>query len=170
MCYFLTIGSPLTLSEVRAMLPAGIGAHPVSGAEAAGVRRLLPAALTVATLVVGGCSCDLVRTRAADQREDERHLRERFARLRLPRGEIIRRLERHRRRPREEPADPAGDLAAFVWEHARNAGPTLYLLRFGEPTPGHDAAMASPVTRSLADVRSRPNGWLEEERAVLVVR
>ena len=67
MCYFLTIGSPLTLSEVRAMLPAGIGAHPVSGAEAAGVRRLLPAALTVATLVVGGCSCYLVRTRAASR-------------------------------------------------------------------------------------------------------
>ena len=64
-------------------------------------------------------------------------------------------LERHRRRPREVPSDPAGDLAAFVAEHARNAGPTLYLLRFGDPAPDRDAPIPPPVTRSLADVRSR---------------
>ena len=33
MCYFLRIVSPLTLSEVRSMLPAGITADPMSSTE-----------------------------------------------------------------------------------------------------------------------------------------
>ena len=170
MCYFLTIGTPLTLSEVRSMLPAGIGAHTVGAAEATSARRMLPAAQTVATLLVGACSCDLVRPRAGDPREDERHLRERFGRMRIPRDEIIRRLERHRRRPPQVPADARSDLAAFVAEHARNAGPTLYVLRFGEWDPDHGPRTAPAMSRRVADVRARPDGWLEEDRPVLVIR
>ena len=60
--------SPLTLSEVRAMLPAGIGAHTVGAAEAGSVRRVLPAAQTVATLVVGSL---LVRPGSPARRRSE---------------------------------------------------------------------------------------------------
>ena len=63
MCYFLRIVSPLTLSEVRSMLPAGITADPMSSTELDGFRTLLPSAQTVAHLRVGACSCDLVRPR-----------------------------------------------------------------------------------------------------------
>jgi hypothetical protein len=152
------------------MLPPGLSAQPVPTAEAASARRLLPTAQTVATLLVGGCSCDLVRPREPDIREDERHLRARYGALRLSRDEIIRRLERHRRRPAgraEEPWAPL--LAGFVAEHARNAGPTLYTLGFGDgPVPAPSGAR--PVTRTVARVREQPAGWLEEDRPVLVVR
>jgi hypothetical protein len=169
-CYFLTIASPLTLSEVRSMLPAGLSAQPVGPAETAAARRVLPAAQTVASLLVGACSCDLVRPRLGDVREDERHLRGRYGALRLPRDEIIRRLERHRRRPAAVPREPWGPLlAAFVAEHARNAGATLYTLGFGDgprPVPSDSA----PVTRTPAQVRAQPAGWLEEDQPVLVIR
>jgi hypothetical protein len=168
MCYFLYIATPLTLSEVRSMLPPGLTAQPVGGPEAAEARRLFPTAQTVATLLVGGCSCDLVHQRDPEPREDERHLRARFSRLRLPREEIIRRLERHRRRPAQLSAEPMAALSSFVAEHARNAGPTLYSLRFGEAAP--EAAAASPVRRTVADIRKGAGGWLEEGRPVLVVR
>jgi hypothetical protein len=60
-------------------------------------------------------------------------------------------------------------LAAFVAEHARNAGTTLYTLGFGDgPRPA--PSDPRPVTRSAAQVRKQPAGWLEEDRPVLVVR
>jgi len=166
-CYFLTLATPLTLSEVRAMLPAGLTAHPVGAAQAAAARVLLPGAQTVAELLVGGCSCDLVRPRHPDPREDERELRARFARLRLPRTEIIRRLERHRRRGPGAPAAGPAELAAFVAEHARNAGPTLYTLRFGESVLPL-AASASP--RTVQQVQTDSRAWLDENRPLLVIR
>jgi hypothetical protein len=167
MCYFVTLASPLTLSEVRSMLPSGFSAHLVGTAEAASARALLPGAQTVAEILVGGCSCDLVRTRLADQREDERHLRSRLAALRLGREEIIRRLERHRRRPPGLVTGAPAALAGFVAEHARNAGPTLYSLRFGEaPVPLPAPAVPTPLDR----VREHRDAWLEEGRALLVVR
>jgi hypothetical protein len=151
------------------MLPPGLAAQPVSPAEAAAVRELHPAAQTVAALLVGGCACDLVRRRDPDPREDERHLRSRYSRLGLGRDEIIRRLERHRRRPgRVSPEPWAPQLAAFVAEHARNAGTTLYALSFADRGPAPpDLAL---VTRTAAQVRERPEAWLEEDRPVLVVR
>ena len=170
MCYFLTIASPLTLSEVRSMLPAGLSAQPVEPAGTTAARRLLPGAQTVAALLVGACSCDLVRGRDVVARDDERHLRARLGVLRVPRDEMIRRLERHRRRtglPAAAPWPPR--LAAFVAEHARNAGPTLYALGFGDGPPPMPADPA-PVRRTVAEVRARPGGWLEEDRPVLVVR
>ena len=170
MCYFLTMASPLTLSEVRSMLPAGLAAQPVGAGETAAFRRLLPSAQTVATLLSGGCSCDLVRVRHPDPREDERHLRTRYSRIKLPRDQIIRELERHRRFPErsEPPAGWPSAVVAFAAEHARNAGPTLYLLRFrpgdAPPSPGR------VVTRTLAEMRAAAGTWLEEDRPVMVVR
>lgn len=154
------------------MLPAGLTAQPVSAVETAALRRLLPATVTAAALLVGGCSCDLVRERNPDPREDERLLRERYFRLGLTRERIIRELERHRRRfgPAQSFEHWSRALAAFVAEHARNAGPTLYHLRFGPAEAAPLAKEASAVTRTVAEVRARPDGWLEEDRPVMVVR
>jgi hypothetical protein len=169
-CYDLRIASPLTLSEVRSMLPAGIAADVLPAEQVARYRALLPAAQTVARLTVGRCSCDLVRPRQADYREDERDLRRRYTRLGLPRDRIIRELERHRRGP-IPPTPPAGwraALAGFVAEHARNAGPTLYHLIF--LPDGDEPSKAEPARRTVADVRADPDGWLDEARPLLVVR
>ena len=172
MCYFLRVASPLTLSEVRAMLPPGLTARAGTPAEVAWLRGLLPTAQTAAHLLVGACSCDLVRPRDPVPREDERHLRERYFRLGLGREAVVRELERHRRGGGRPPKEgwPAA-LAAFVAEHARNAGPTLYELRFG---PAVAASAPPDLTRAgevpLARVRDAPDGWLEEGRSVTVVR
>jgi hypothetical protein len=90
--------------------------------------------------------------------------------LGLPRDRIIRELERHRRGPLP-PAPPGGwsaALAEFVAEHARNAGTTLYRLAF-QPG-GHPGDDQPPLTRTVAEVRSDPGGWLREGAPVLVVR
>ncbi len=152
------------------MLPSGIAADALPAAELGRLRATLPAAQTAAHLRVGQCSCDLVRSRQADSRDDERELRRRYSQLGLRRDRIIRELERHRRDP--APAEPPGGwrkaLAAFVAEHARNAGPTLYQLVF-QPD-GRDLPEGQPLTRTVAEVRADPDGWLQEGRAVLVVR
>lgn len=151
------------------MLPPGLTAQPADRADHHRLRALHPAAQTVARLVVGACSCDLVRGRHADPREDERHHRERHRRTGAGRERVLAAIERHRRGARI-PMPPGGwprALAAFVAEHARNAGPTLYLLQFGE----EPAAPELPVRRAtVAEVRARPEGWLMEEAAVLVDR
>jgi len=152
------------------MLPPGIAADALPAAELTRLREMLPAAQTAAHLRVGPCSCDLVRSRHLDAREDERDLRRRYSKLGLSRDRIILELERHRRRP--VPAEPRGGwraaLAGFVAEHARNAGPTLYQLVF---QPGwRDAAEGQPLTRTVAEVRADPDGWLQEGRPVLIVR
>jgi hypothetical protein len=152
------------------MLPLGITADALPAVELTRLRATLPAAQTAAYLRVGPCSCDLVRSRQVDPREDERHLRLRYAKLGLPRDRIIRELERHRRSttPAEPPAGWRAALAEFVSEHARNAGPTLFHLVF---QPDERAAPKPQVlTRTVAEVRADPDGWLEEGRGVLVVR
>jgi hypothetical protein len=170
-CYFLRIVSSLTLSEVRSMLPAGITADPLPSIQLAGFRSLLPSAQTAAHLRVGACSCDLVRPRLPDTREDERHLRARYKALGLPRDRIVRALDRHRRTA--EVLEPEGGwraaLAAFVAEHARNAGPTLYRLTFqpGTEDRAHDG---SPLRRTVSEIRAQSEHWLEEGRSTLVVR
>jgi hypothetical protein len=171
MCYYLRIASSLTLSEVRAMLPPGITADSLPPGELARFRPSLPAAQTVAHLRVGACSCDLVRPRLPDPREDERHLRARYKVLGLARDRIIRQLERHRRTvPVAAPAGGWGAaLSSFVAEHARNAGPTIFQLSF-HPAPEDPAGRTAPLTRTVSEVRAHPQGWLEEDRAVLVLR
>ncbi len=152
------------------MLPAGLAADVLPATEGAPLRALLPHAQTVARLTVGPCSCDLVRPRQADTRDDERDLRRRYSRLGLPRERTIRELERHRRGP--VPPPPAGwrtALAAFVAEHARNAGPTIYHLVFlprGRDEPGE----AELARRTVAEVLADPEGWLDEGRPLLIVR
>ena len=170
MCYFLFLASPLTLTEVRAMLPPGISADLTSYAEQQLFKSLHPTAQTVARLLVGRCSCDLVRQRLPDPREDERHLRERYRALELPRPTMIQSLERHRRHGSvvmPPVTGWAGALVGFVAEHARNAGGSLFFLHFGRPE------LVELGRRSIhhltpTQVRSDPAGWLKEEIPTLV--
>ena len=152
------------------MLPPGIAADALPAAELARLRAMLPAAQTAAHLRVGPCSCDLVRSRQVDPREDERHLRQRYTKLGLPRDRIIRELERHRRdtAPAEPPGGWRAALSQFVAEHARNAGSTLYHLVF-QPG-GQDAGDVRALTRTVSQVRADPERWLQEGPPVLVVR
>jgi hypothetical protein len=171
-CYFLYIASPLTLSEIRSMLPPGLTADLAPAAQRAALQRIHPSARTVAQLLVGACSCDLVRPRLDNPIDDERELRARYQGWKLPRSEIIRELERHRRGPLPRPRPSRGwpeALADFVVEHARNAGPTLYLLDFGPHLPRtRQQTNATPLSRSVEDVRARAGPWLVEGKPVLV--
>jgi hypothetical protein len=172
MCYFLYIASPLSLSEVRSMLPPGLTADLLPPAEQAVLRPLHPDAQTVARVLHGGCSCDLVTQRHPVASEDEAPLRARYRTLGYSRDRVIRALELHRR-ALERRAQPAGHwpraFSAFVAEHARNAGPTLYYLHFS-----HDGLLrvAGGVPRQIltASVRAAPDAWLPEDAPVLVTR
>jgi len=167
MCYFLYLASPLTLSEVRSMLPRGLTADLASSADHQALKSFHPPALTVARILVGRCSCDLVRTRLSDATEDERHLRERYRRLNVPRSAVIAALERHRRVgvvPGAQKDWPA-ELSRFVAEHGRNAGPTLYLLRFA---PDEDGAREHPTAGPTSQVRLHPEHWLIEGKPVVL--
>jgi hypothetical protein len=153
------------------MLPAGLTADlPPSRARAA-LQQLHPPARTVAELLVGACSCDLVRPRLPDPIEDERELRTRYQRAKLSRPEIIRELERHRRGParRQEPAAGwAAALKAFAIEHARNAGPTVYLLHFGPRNVDESWPSTAPTAISVTEVRQQAGAWPPEGQPVLV--
>jgi len=172
MCYFLYIASPLTLSEVRSMLPLGLTADLLSPVEQAELRPLHLDVQTVARVLHGGCSCDLVTARLAVPAEDEARLRARYRTLGYSRDTVIRGLERHRRGV-ERRARPAGywpkQFGGFVAEHARNAGPTLYFLQFGQGGL-QPVADREPRTILTADVRAFPGVWLPEDAPILVVR
>ncbi|HEV8176233.1 MAG TPA: hypothetical protein VGP44_00950 [Gemmatimonadales bacterium] len=170
MCYFLYLASPLTLSEVRSMLPPGLTAD-LAPSHRSALTRLVPKAQTVAQLRVGSCSCDLFRTRQANPIEDERELRSRYSRLKIPRAEVIKALERHRRGPVSRPVPSTGwadAIAAFVVEHARNAGPALYLLEFSHVQADATAGPATPVARSVSEVRQQRDRWLIEGSPTIV--
>lgn len=153
------------------MLPRGLTAQPAERHVHRQLLALHPDAQTVAGLLVGACSCDLVRPRHASPREDERYHRERHRRGGGRREPLIETLERHRRGA-AVPVPPGGwprALAAFVAEHARNAGPTLYLLRFA--TDPAAAAVPGDLPRRetrAALVGATPRHWLEEGVAILV--
>jgi hypothetical protein len=171
MCYFLYLASPLTLSEVRSMLPiplrADLAAFPASQA----LKSIDPTAQTVMRILAGQCSCDLLRPRLADQREDERHLRERYRRLKVSRPVTIEALERHRRGPAPRPTAESTPrvLAAFVAEHARNAGTSLYYLHFSAED-GSISQMDTPRRTTVAQVAAAPDRWLAEEAPTFVSR
>jgi hypothetical protein len=153
------------------MLPPGLVAHLADRADHQRLTQLHPSARTVVELVVGACSCDLVRARHPDPREDERQHRERSRQAGGLRASLIAGLDRHRRGTRVAPP-PEGwprALAAFVAEHARNAGDTLYLLRFALPAAADPAISPSRRLRA-ADVVARPEEWLVEHVPVLVGR
>jgi hypothetical protein len=171
MCYFLYLASPLTLSEIRSMLPSGLCAD-LAPSHRTILHQLHPTSRTVAQLLVGACSCDLIRPRQINPIDDERELRARYSRAKVPRAEIIRALERHRRGPLPRPVPAFGwpqALVGFVAEHARNAGPTLYLLEFtAHPRRIMPAVEHAPVSRSLDEVRASPEGWLIEGTPIVV--
>lgn len=152
------------------MLPPGITADVLPQSELIGLRTMLPGAQTAAHLHVGPCSCDLIRTRHRNTREDERELRRRYAQLGLSRERIIGELERHRRKTAavEPERGWRAALADFVAEHARNAGPTLYYLTF-QPA-GPETSEPDLVRVTVAQVRAGHDDWLREGRPVLVVR
>jgi hypothetical protein len=153
------------------MLPRGLTAQPAERHVQRRLHALHPDAQTVACLLVGACSCDLVRPRHADPLEDERRHRAHRHRAGAAREALLASLERHRRGA-QVPAPRGGwprALAGFVAEHARNAGETLYLLTFegtgagpAEPEP------ARPRRMTAAEVVSLPDHWLQERHPVLV--
>jgi hypothetical protein len=170
-CYFLYLASPLTLSEVRAMLPDRATADLADFPDQQKLKSLHPGVQTVARLLIGRCSCDFVRPRLADEREDERHLRERYRRLGVSRDAVIKALERHRRGAGLRPPTRGWPrvLADFIAEHARNAGPTLYYLQFAPeaaPLPSLEGVRELTVGQVMAE----PEGWLLEGSPALVSR
>jgi hypothetical protein len=170
-CYFLYIASPLTLSEVRSMLPSKAVADLAGFADQQALKSLHIDAQTVALILTGRCSCDLMRPRLVDAREDERHLRERYRQLGVPRDLVVSALERHRRGAglRIPAGGWPGALASFVAEHARNAGPTLYHLAFS-PAGGSLGPLGSVRHVSVGRVLAEPEGWLAEGSPALVSR
>jgi hypothetical protein len=170
-CYDLRIASPLTLSEVRSMLPDGLSADLLPPADAAILLALHPPARTAARLVSGSCSCDLFLERRGGIRGEEAELRREYRGLGVSRDGVIRALERHRRpgRVRHLPDRWAALIVAFVAEHARNAGPTLFLRQLsadGTLTVPDQAAVTVP----LREVRMHPASWLADGRPTLVIR
>jgi hypothetical protein len=154
------------------MLPAGMVAQPADRAEHHRLVQLHPSARTVVQLIVGACSCDLVRRRHSDPRQDERHHRDQSRRAGGARGPLIAELERHRRGA-QVPAPPGGwprALAAFVAEHARNAGETLYLVQFTLPDGSATALRTAARRMTAAEVVARPDDWLAEHAPVIVGR
>ena len=157
------------------MLPTGLVAQLADRADHHRICALHPTAQTVVRLVVGACSCDLVRPRHADPREDERHHRARHRKAGGRRDSLIAAIERHRRGAAVRPP-PGGwprALAGFVAEHARNAGETLYLLSFGATGAGPpDATANPPPARHLraSEVVAGPEAWLDERGPIIVGR
>lgn len=176
MCYVLYVASPLTLSEVRSMLPAGMSAHALAPDDDRRLRRSFRPARTVVSMLVGPCSCDLVLPRDPIRHTEEAVLRARYATARLSRTEIIRAIDAHRALADPDIIEPPDwwrrALAAFVAEHARNAGPTIYWLQFvpgGASTAPPDPPPAAR-TVTVGDVLAAPGEWLTEGAPIRVVR
>ncbi|HKV75990.1 MAG TPA: hypothetical protein VJN95_15835 [Gemmatimonadales bacterium] len=169
MCLFVLLATPLTLSEVRSMLAAGLAAHTEDSETQRLFRSRWPRFQTVVSITHGACSCDLVLPRHPVSREDEARLRTRYRAMGLARGHILAALERHRRAAGEVP-QPAGYwarmLAEFVAEHARNAGPSIYLLHFSPTARLAALPHSEPITLTAGEVRSNPSGWLPEGQMV----
>ena len=171
MCHFLYVASPLTLSEVRSMLPDGLSADLLPPAESSRLLPLLPSARTAARLVAGACSCDLFVERRGGIRGEESELRRAYRVLGTPRDGVISALERHRRagRVKHTPDRWGALLAAFVAEHARNAGPTLFLRQLS--ADGRLSPPSQPVvTLPLREVQDHRSDWLVDGRPAVVTR
>ena len=170
MCYFLYLATPLTLSEVRSMLPLGFSADLAAFPDQQMLKAIHSPAQTVARILVGRCSCDLVRPRHADPREDERHLRERCRKLGVTRSLVIQALERHRQDsgPNLSAQRPEA-MSRFVAEHARNAGTCLYHLQFS-PEAGPLSGLGEVRRITVAQVTADPPGWLVEAAPTFVSR
>jgi hypothetical protein len=155
------------------MLPSGITADLVSPTDQQALRDLHPAARTCVRLLIGRCSCDFVIPRGSATDSGERHLRNRLFAAGLSRPQVIAALDVHRsgrERPVAELTEWQAALAGFVAEHARNAGPTLYLLCFGNGPQQLRRPHAAPVDVPLSAVEAAPAGWLVEDRPTIVGR
>jgi len=172
-CHFVYLATPLTVSEVRSMLPAGLRADTLSTAEQRPFKRRHLDAYVAVRIFRGACSCDLVRQRDPDRRADEADHRIRYRKMGCPRDQVIQALELHRRALAERPRPGQHWMTAFadfVAEHARNAGPTLYYRHFSpEPTPPDQLPDTAPATMTAAEVRASPGTWLPEDTPVLVL-
>ncbi len=171
MCYFLYLASPLTLSEVRSMLPPGLSADLTGFPDQQKLKAIHSTAQTVARILVGRCSCDLVRPRLPNSREDERHLRERCRKLGVTRSLVVQALERHRQGAGPNLSDDSWPeaMSRFVAEHARNAGTCLYHLQFS-PEAGPLASLGEVRRVTVAQVTADPHGWLPEGTPTFVSR
>lgn len=170
MCHFLYVASPLTLSELRSMLPPGLVADLLPPGDAARLLQLHEDARTAVRILSGACSCDLFLQRDRERHREESELRGRYRALGLSRDAQIRALDRHRRSPgtRKSPARWGEEFAAFVAEHARNAGPTLYFREVsGEGLRG---PTGKALQLTVAQVRAAPGAWLVEGTPTVVVR
>jgi hypothetical protein len=168
MCFALYLASPLTLSEVRSMLPAAFAADLVDPASQRLLKQRHPDAQTGAVLLRGRCSCALVVADAADG-VWEAELRKRYRAVKASRDAQIKALERHRALSGLRPqASGLGvkQFREFVAEHARNAGPSMFYLRFGvEPFRPLEVVPAPVVTEKAT---SLGEDWLKEGEVVVV--
>jgi hypothetical protein len=172
-CHFLWLASPLTLTEIRAMLPAGIAADAAEYDERRALAAAAPDLPHAVRLRAGNCACALYLEPPTDGRSEESVLRARYFRDGVPRDVVIRALDRHRRgQPvatlSASPRARREALAGFAAELARTAGTALYLRTFhaaGALPPLDDAAVER---RTVSAVRAAPCTWLVEGRAVLV--
>lgn len=171
MCLHLYLASPLTLSEIRSMLPTGMGADLLEPAEQRRLRAVHADAQTSVRLIHGACSCDLLVQRHPVSRSDEAWLRQRYRAAGLSREQTIVALEHHRKAA-ERRRQPVGywptAVAGFVVEHARNAGPSLFFLHFG-PTPALPDLPSSTTSIRSEAVRAAPGRWLPEEAPLFVL-
>ena len=168
MCYFLYLASPLTLSEIRAMLPEGVTADLADSSEQKILRSYHRGIQTVARLLIGRCSCAFLGDARADEGENERHLRARYRAMNLSRDHTISALERHRasRKVPEPENGWAGSLVDFVREHSRNARVSIYQLTFEKPPA---APLNAELRKINADRITRElESWLVEGSPVLV--
>jgi len=155
------------------MLPEGISAdllHP--SLQRFLLDRFHPARTAMA-LRHGDCACDLAGRRRPDTAEDERELRAKYRGSGTSRSAMIDALEAHRRQPERPVVQPghwSAAFAAFVAEHARNAGPALYYLDFTPevqrqpPWPSGEAGTVAART-----VREHPASWLPDGQPTVVL-
>ena len=173
MCYFVYLAGPLTLSEVRSMLPAGLTADGLRKAEQQTLLDLHYDAQDAMRILHGGCSCDLIRDRQPDPKTDEVVHRQRYRHMGYDRTRMIRYLENHRRSPQDQRPRPQGywgeAFNAFVVEHARNAGPTLFYSHFSHDGLQHDPGLTAAMSHiQVRDVQGSVSDWLPEQTPTMV--
>src|SRR6478735_4311093 len=169
MCFALYIASPLTLSEIRSMLPPSFGADLVDPASQRLLKKRHADAQTGAVLLRGRCSCALIEKGAADG-VWEAELRKRYRAAKAPRDSVIKALERHRAQTGLRPLAPGlgiQQFQTFVVEHAKNVHATMYFLRFG--VDPFQPLAAVPVPTLIERAGTLGGGWLREGEPVVVV-
>jgi hypothetical protein len=167
----LYLVSPLTLSEVRSMLPEGVTADLLNPSLQRFFQEQFHPGKTAILLRHGGCSCDLAGRRNPDTEEDERQLRARYRQEHADRSQVLEALDRHRARPRRPVRAPghwSTALAGFVAEHARNAGPALYYLDF-TPVLERMPPWSGAKEVHSQTVHAQPAAWLPDRVPMVVL-